>query len=217
MASQYGPLFNHDAEAERYDLDVMNDADPIRAGYNELLEWVIKKAEIHPNSRVLELGSGTGNLSARMPSCAELVAVDLSDQMEVIALSKLRHLSNRRFVQCDILDVFDKEPGQFDRVVSTYAIHHLIEPEKHLLFEKIHRCLAKSGRAVLGDLMVKDQATLDAKIRDYSAKGDQVTVEALQEEFLWLLDSSVETLVDLGFKVEVERFSDLSYGVVASN
>ena len=216
MASQFGSTFKHDAEAEGYDLDVQNQADPIRTGYDKLLEWVIEQAATSPDSRVLELGSGTGNLSCRIPGCAELVAVDLSDQMEAIARTKLGHLSHRRFVQCDILDAFDYAPGSFDRVLSTYTIHHLTEPEKHALFLKIRRSLAEGGRAVFGDLMVKDRATLEAKIREYSAKDDQATVEALSDEFFWLLDPSIQKLEELGFKAEVKRFSDLSYGVLAA-
>jgi putative AdoMet-dependent methyltransferase len=216
MASQFGSTFKHDAEAEGYDLDVQNQGDPIRTGYDQLLDWVIERAAINPDSRVLELGSGTGNLSRLIPGCAELVSVDLSDQMEAIARTKLGHLSHRRFVQCDILDAFDYAPGPFDRVLSTYTIHHLTEPEKHALFVNIRRGLAKSGRAVFGDLMVKDRATLEAKIREYSAKGDQPTVEALRDEFFWLLDPSIQKLEELGFKAEVKRFSDLSYGVLAA-
>ena len=216
MASQFGSTFKHDAEAEGYDLDVQNQADPIRTGYDKLLEWVIEQAAITPDSRVLELGSGTGNLSCRIPGCAELVAVDLSDQMEAIARTKLGDLSHRRFIQCDILDAFVHAPGPFDRVISTYTIHHLTELEKYALFSKIRSCLAKNGRAVFGDLMVKDQSTLEAKIREYSAKDDHATVEALKEEFFWLLDPSIEKLEELGFKVEVKGFSDLSYGVLAA-
>jgi putative AdoMet-dependent methyltransferase len=216
MASQFGSRFKHDTEAEGYDLDVQNQADPIRTGYDELLDWVIERAVINSGSRVLELGSGTGNLSRRIAGCAELVAVDLSDQMEAIARSKLGHLSNRRFIRCDILDASDHAPGPFDRVLSTYAIHHLTEPEKHTLFAKIRHSLVKGGRAVFGDLMVQDRPTLDSKIREYSAKGDLATVEALREEFFWLVDLSIQKLEELGFKVEVKRFSDLSYGVLAA-
>lgn len=216
MTSQFGSRFNHDSEAEGYDLDVQNQEDPIRTGYDELLEWVIESAAINPDSRVLELGSGTGNLSCRIGDCAELIAVDLSDQMEAIARSKLGRLSNRRFIKCDILDAFDYAPGPFDRVISTYTIHHLTEPEKDTLFAKIRRSLTRGGRAVFGDLMVKDRAALDSKIREYTAKNYQATVEALKEEFFWYLDPSIEKLEALGYQVKVKRFSDLSYGVLAA-
>jgi protein-L-isoaspartate O-methyltransferase len=64
MRSANADIFNHDTEAAGYDHEVRNEADPIRAGYQEVLGWVVQQAQIFPTSRVLELGSGTGNLSA---------------------------------------------------------------------------------------------------------------------------------------------------------
>ncbi len=59
MRSANADMFNHDTEAAGYDQDVRNEADPIRAAYQEVLTWVITEAQIKPSSRVLELGSGT--------------------------------------------------------------------------------------------------------------------------------------------------------------
>ena len=62
MRSRHADRFSHDEEAAGYDRDVLDEADPIRTGYDALLDWVAKSAEPAPESRVLELGSGTGNL-----------------------------------------------------------------------------------------------------------------------------------------------------------
>jgi len=51
--------------------------------------------------------------------------------------SKSGHILNRRFIKADILEVFDYESGSFDSVISTYAIHHLTDEEKRLLFGKV--------------------------------------------------------------------------------
>ena len=75
MRSANADIFNHDTEAADYDNDVLNEADPIRAGYRDVLRWVVRQAQITPSSRVLELGSGTGNLSELIASCGELVSV----------------------------------------------------------------------------------------------------------------------------------------------
>jgi putative AdoMet-dependent methyltransferase len=215
MRSTYGQIFNHDEDADTYDIDVRNEGDPIRAAYHDVLAWVIREARIDSSSRVLDLGSGTGNLSCLIPRCGELVCVDLSDQMETIARSKLVHTPNRRFIKADILEVFDYERAPFDSIISTYAIHHLTEEEKRLLFAKVFASLVPSGRAVFGDLMVQNQEEKTAKIRKYLAKGDAKTAQAIREEFFWSVDLSVRDLVELGFEVETRRFSDLSWGVVA--
>jgi putative AdoMet-dependent methyltransferase len=215
MRSAHGQVFNHDDEADGYDLDVRNETDPVRAAYNEVLAWVIEEAGINASSRVLELGSGTGNLSCRIPRCGELVCVDLSEQMEAIARSKSAHIPNRRFIKGDILEVFDYESAPFDSVISTYAVHHLTDEEKRLLFARVFASLVSGGRALFGDLMLQNQEEKNSKIREYLTKGDAKTAQAIDEEFFWLIDIAVRDLVELGFQVETKRFSDLSHGIVA--
>jgi putative AdoMet-dependent methyltransferase len=215
MRSAHGEVFNHDEDACDYDTDVRNDKDPIRAAYHDVLAWVIKEAGIDTSSRVLELGSGTGNLSSLIHSCGELVCIDLSEQMETIARSKLAHIPSRRFVKADILEVFDCETAPFDSVISTYAVHHLTDEEKRLLFANIFAHLVPGGRAVFGDLMLQNDEDRSGKIQEYRTKGDPQTAQAIEEEFFWSIDTAVPDLLELGFQVETRRFSDLSWGIVA--
>ena len=215
MRSANAELFNHDSEAADYDQDVRSESDPIRVGYRDVLLWTIKEAQIQPVSRVLELGSGTGNLSQLITSCAELVAVDVSEKMEAIARSKLSHLSSRRFIKADILEVFAHRLGLFDVVISTYAIHHLVDQEKQRLFELVFTSLLPGGRAVFGDLMVQNAEQKQEKVQHYLLNGDQNTGQAITEEFFWLIDLAVSQLEALGFEVKTTRFSDLSYVILA--
>jgi putative AdoMet-dependent methyltransferase len=208
-------IFNHDAEAADYDNDVRDEADPIRTGYRDVLRWVIREAQITPSSRVLELGSGTGNLSELIATCAELVSVDVSENMEAIAKRKVRHLTNRRFIKADILEVFTQELGKFDAVISTYTVHHLTDQEKQRLFALVFDHLLPSGRAAFGDLMVQNSSEKEAKMQQYLAKGDQATAQGISEEFFWSLDTAIGDLERLAFDVRAVRFSDLSYGVIA--
>jgi len=208
-------IFNHDAEAAGYDNDVRNEADPIRTAYREVLRWVVQQAHITPSSRVLELGSGTGNLSELITSCGELVSVDVSENMEAIARGKVRHLANRRFIKTDILEVFSHELGEFDVVISTYTVHHLTDQEKKQLFALVFNHLLPTGAAVFGDLMLQYGSEKEEKIQQYLVRGDRATAEGIRDEFFWSLDTAIADLQRLGFKVKTERFSDLSYGVIA--
>jgi putative AdoMet-dependent methyltransferase len=176
---------------------------------------VIREARIDSSSRVLELGSGTGNLSWLIDQCGELVCVDLSEQMEAIARSKLGHIPNRRFIKADILEVFDCERAPFDSIISTYAVHHLTDDEKRLLFSEVFIGLVPGGSAVFGDLMLQNQEEKVSKTQDYLTKGDAKTAQAIEEEFFWSIDAAKVNLIELGFQVETKRFSDLSWGVAA--
>ena len=215
MRSRYGDVFNHDDEADGYDFDVRNEKDPIRAAYGEVLRWVAEEARVISTSRVLELGSGTGNLTSLIPACGELICVDLSGRMEAIARKKSARLPNRRFIKADILEMFEHEFGPFNSVVSAYTVHHLTDDEKGALFAKIFTSLVPGGRAVFGDLMVQNSEAKALKIQEYLAARDSKTAQDIKEEFFWLIDDAVADLSQLGFLVRTRRFSDLSHGIVA--
>ena len=122
--------FNHDEDAGDYDLDVTNADDPIRAGYDELLQWVTERAAIGATDSVLELGSGTGNLTAQLPSCARLVCVDISDEMTRIARSKLAGRPEISWQQADVLEALSLtsssgKRGERGRRVHRVRLHRL--------------------------------------------------------------------------------------------
>jgi cyclopropane fatty-acyl-phospholipid synthase-like methyltransferase len=215
MRSKHVDEYNHDEDADGYDADVAEEGDPIREGYKAVLDWVIQAADIHPGSRVLELGSGTGNLTAHIPACGELVCVDISERMEEIARPKLGHLTQRSFIAEDILQAFERPLRAFDRVISTYTVHHLTREEKRLLFERVWACLLPGGRAAFGDLMLEDGSQAAVKAAAYRAAGQDDVAESIEEEFFWRLDACVADLEEIGFMVTVKRFSEFSFGVLA--
>ncbi len=218
MRSRHADTFNHDADAPDYDDDVCDEAHPIRTGYAELLAWVARSAQIDSRHDVLELGAGTGNLTRLLLPARRIVAVDVSRAMLNVAANKTAKADSSNCIEWtrdDLLAYFDSDPAQFDRIVSTYAIHHLQGDEKRVLFQRI-RAVAKPGaRVVLGDLMFESaQHRIDALARYQQTWPD--VAEAIEQEFFWMLDESVQALKDLGFEVARRRFSDLSWGVGAT-
>jgi tRNA (cmo5U34)-methyltransferase len=98
-----------------------------------------------PVARVLDLGAGTGLLSAavltRHPD-AELVLLDGAPQMLAEAGKHLPTAS----ITTQVGDLREPLPqGPFDAVVSALAIHHLEHDEKRDLFERIVAVLRPGG------------------------------------------------------------------------
>ncbi len=212
MRSRFADTFNHDADAPDYDVDVENEAHPIRAGYTELLNWVVSSASIDSHHAVLELGAGTGNLTRLLPPAQRIVAVDVSTAMLEIAAAKVSRPVE--WQRGDLLEFFDESPGRFDRFVSTYAIHHLVPSEKDLLFQRIRDAANPGARAVFGDLMFETERERTDAIERYRLDWPDVAA-AIQEEFFWIVDDCVEALQRCGFSVTTRRVSDLSWGVLA--
>ena len=213
MRSSHVDIYNHDEDAATYDQDVLRSEDPIREGYTEALDWVAQNAGITQDSTVVELGSGTGNLTARLPPCQSLVCVDVSAEMSKIAKRKLDGVSHISYVQADILEYFDADPPPFDVAISTYVVHHLTQQEKELLFDQLVRRLLPGGRALFGDLMLESAQEERVLIDHYRSIGEDVTADAIEEEFFWYVDASVSYLRSLGLSVETTRFSTLSWGI----
>jgi tRNA (cmo5U34)-methyltransferase len=112
-------------------------------GEAELLECLPDRL-----SRVLDLGSGSGRLLGLVRLAhpeAEAVALDFSETM----LKELRERfgSDRRvsIVTHDLEQPLPQSLGQFDAVVSSFAIHHVPHARKRTLYEEIYGLLNPDG------------------------------------------------------------------------
>lgn len=102
---------------------------------------LVGAAEIHPGSKVLDLGSGPGNVAEILAQAGAVVTgVDFSPQMVETAQSRHPRIIFRE-ANAEQLPFDD---GAFDAVVSNYAVHHLARPE--VVFREISRVLKPGGR-----------------------------------------------------------------------
>ena len=97
--------------------------------------------------RILDLGSGEGRLAGllldRLPD-ATAVVVDFSDEM--LGRLHARFDADPRVSVCaHDLSTPLPELGVFDAVVSSFAIHHLVDPRKRALYEEAHARLSPGG------------------------------------------------------------------------
>ena len=93
-----------------------------------------------PGDRVLDVGCGTGHLTARIAeSGADVLGIDASEAMVLQARSNYPHL---RFEVLDALEM-DLEP-QFDAVFSNAVLHWITEPDAAAA--RILKALKPGGR-----------------------------------------------------------------------
>ena len=216
MKSKHVETFNHDPWAEGYDADVLNEADPIRAGYEALLTWVAQYVPEKEKLRVADLGSGTGNLTVRLPTTARITAVDTSVKMMNIAQTKLvRHSVS--YVEEDILAWLTAGNDPFDAFVSTYALHHLTTDEKVTALEAMTARLNPGGSIAIGDLMFASTRDREAILAQFTESGQSELVEDIIDEFFWDLEEDCRLLKAGGGTFTHRRFSTLSHGFVYSS
>ena len=119
---------------------------------NEFYPFTAKQLPTAENSRVLDLGCGTGlELAEYYKLCpsAKITGVDLSQGM----LSELK----RKFADKDITLIcgsyFDVSLGDnvFDAAVSVESLHHFTKAEKIPLYAKLRAALKENGYFILTD------------------------------------------------------------------
>lgn len=128
---------------------------PRLAGEAVLVEVLPTRPE-----RVADLGCGDGRLAAVVlearPSVTDVVAIDVSAPMLAKARDRFDSDSRVRILERDLAHDLSAL-GEFDVIVSGFAIHHLDDGRKQALFTEVTRQLRPGG--VFANLEVVASAT----------------------------------------------------------
>jgi tRNA threonylcarbamoyl adenosine modification protein (Sua5/YciO/YrdC/YwlC family) len=142
-------------------------------------------------SRVLELGTGTGETTSRLLAAhpgAFVVGIDESAAMLGAARKALP--GDRVSLQVSAIEQ-PLPDGPFDVVVSALCVHHLEGALKRDLFARVRSALAPGGRFVLGDVVVP-AAPVDA-VTDLTPGFDHPSPLAVQLQ--WLAETGFDARV----------------------
>jgi putative AdoMet-dependent methyltransferase len=202
-----------DAWAPTYDATVFapEPADGFEA-YTAILGRVAELAGAGPGRTILDVGTGTGNLArVLLDRGADVVAVEPSAGMRAEAVRKLGRVPVRdgQFLALPVPD------GAFDAVVSTYAFHHLPDPDKARGAAEMLRAVKPGGRIVLGDIAWADLAARDAMIRRFQAAGRADLVAEIETEYYPTIGLLTEIFAARGCRVYVEQATDWVWILVA--
>lgn len=118
--------------------------------------------------RVLDLGAGTGLLTAMMATPldnAHFVLVDVAEKMLEQARLRLASFGNRfDYLSENYAD--GALLGDFDLVVSSLSIHHLEDEQKERLFKEIFQHLKQGGMFINADQVLGETPAIDEVYRN---------------------------------------------------
>lgn len=113
--------------------------------------------------KVLDLGAGTGLYSGMVQAVfplAEFTLLDLAVEMLEKAKSRFSKMGKSPIIKiCDYVE--DDLGGSYDLAISGLSIHHLSDPDKKRLYQRIHDALSPGGMFVNADQVLGKTSFLE--------------------------------------------------------
>ncbi len=189
-----------DRWAGSYDNEVRSDAGFPFAGYDRVLDEIVHLAIAKPGMRVLDLGTGTGNLAARFTALGcEVFGIDFSPKMLAVARRKV---PDARFVRGDLLGNWEFLRGErFDLIVSAYVLHEFDLPTKTSILGKL-ACshFTTQGRIIIGDIAFPTVKGREEAHRRWAAEWDE-------GEHYWAADEAIIACEKAGLRARYVQVS----------
>ena len=171
-------------------------------GYSDVLDEIIHCAHVSQPVRVLDIGTGTGNLALRFFALGCTVwGTDFSTAMLEIARAKVSDQpSGITFLHWDLRDPWpDEIKGDFDCIVSAYTLHHFDLQAKLDLLETLGAHLKPGGHMALGDVAFETYAKRDQARTTYG--------QAWGEEYYWIAEETLPALAQAGWQAAYRQVS----------
>ncbi len=124
--------------------------DSLEVAQNNKMQHIIKKLNLKPNQKVLDIGSGWGNLAieiAKKTQC-EVLGITLSENQLKYSVNKVKELNLENQVRFKLLDYRELDE-KFDRVVSVGMLEHVGRKFYNKYFKKVSELLNDDGIALI--------------------------------------------------------------------
>ncbi len=121
----------------------------LKAWLNRILKRVLMETKISDDSKILDVGCGTGNLLKMLENenkTLKLYGIDISSKMLKIAKNKLKNKAELNLVAVEKI----KYKNKFNYIFSTEAFHHY--ENQNNAMENLYRALRKGGKLIIVDL-----------------------------------------------------------------
>ena len=152
------------------------------AGYQEILAAIADRVTAHGGGDVLDIGFGTGTLTARLyAQGCRIYGQDFSERMVQLAQEKML---NAELYSDDFRQGL-AEPlraRRYDFIIATYSLHHLTDAEKVLFLNGLLELLQEDGEILIGDVAFRTRAELEACRKQAGASWDEDEIYFVADE-----------------------------------
>ncbi|MDA9662506.1 cyclopropane-fatty-acyl-phospholipid synthase family protein [Candidatus Pelagibacter sp.] len=123
-----------------------NDNDTLEDAQNNKIQHIIKKLNIQPSQKVLDIGCGWGSLAidiAKSANC-EVTGITLSQNQLDYCLKKAKELNLENQVTFKLMDYRELDE-KFDRIVSVGMFEHVGRKFYKKFFKQVEKLLSDNG------------------------------------------------------------------------
>jgi len=127
-----------------------NNNDSLETAQNNKIQHIIKKLNIKPNQKILDIGCGWGALAidiAKSSEC-EVTGITLSENQFNYCVKKVKELNLENQVTFKLID-YRELSEKFDRIVSIGMMEHVGRKFYKKFFKKINELLSKNGVSLI--------------------------------------------------------------------
>ena len=124
--------------------------DSLETAQNNKIYHIIKKLNLKPNQRVLDIGSGWGSLAleiAKKSKC-EVVGITLSENQFEYSKKKVKDMNLENQVEFRLID-YRQLTEKFDKIVSVGMFEHVGRKFYKKYFEQVSNLLSDDGVALI--------------------------------------------------------------------
>ena len=175
--------------------------------------------------RVLDLGAGTGLLSALIARAyprARITLVDVSERM--LGVARDRFASEQEHFEFLVADYARDFPrGRYELVVSALSVHHLEEPDKRVLFGNVYEALVDGGLFVNADQVLGPTPEIEKayrqswlhQVRERGVAEDDLAsaLARMEEDKMSTLEAQLGWLKGIGFQAVDCWYKNYSFAV----
>ncbi|MFN2218407.1 MAG: class I SAM-dependent methyltransferase [Anaerolineae bacterium] len=186
--------------------------------YHDLLDLVVVRCRVKAGDRVLDIGTGTGELARRFAQHRGCRVVGLDPSEAMIDEAQRKAAAGQwgevefQMAEAPFLEI-PYPDAAFDAVASTQAFHHLHERHKEAAVREMARVLRRpaadeergGGWLAIGDPMFEDRDALEAALARWP--------EELEEEYFAYLETLEPMFRDAGLSFDAERLSRINWVV----
>lgn len=127
-----------------------NENDTLEEAQNNKIQHIIKKLNIQPNQKILDIGCGWGSLAidiAKSTNC-EVTGITLSKNQYAYCVKKAKELNMENQVRYKLIDYRELDE-KFDRIVSVGMFEHVGRKFYKKFFKQIKELLTDSGISLI--------------------------------------------------------------------